>query len=678
MTVPHWGPSVENVDIDGDDTMNAVGNQVSGDLVQKQIRFVRGKPSWYLGAEEITDRLASYVPTLNHDVIEKTLEANHAILLIGPAGCGRQTTAIAAIAHLRPGIRIRWFSLDQEDAEEIDVKGPCGYLVRAADGGLERLGRCVDAVRATGGYLVVIGHDEADELQITPRLPCMRVEHPHPVQVYRRRLAQRPGLTHWSGWEKAAALLEGALPSDARRLADLVEQADRRGGDVAEQREEVANEYRGWTDELRDWFADYREAHQRALLVAAAALAPAAEETDVYSAASSLARRLKVTMNGGGLVWCPVTGVREMLRADPAEGPIVFRRHGYAASALRHALADYPLARSDVITWLAGLPTDTSLTHRSPERLAETFADLAADHGLADHITEAAERWGEEKHADLAFIALSRTCLHPLVGGRVRRALYYWSRTQGLPQTLKLAIARACEPLGLTYPSIALTRLKHLATYGNPQVRKEVVEAALSLADAGSAHEVIKAALGWCVESSPERLSVAARRRRIHAGAMLFLELARRRSPSGFPTLLHGEGAVDPSVCVPAWRAVLHTADARRGTALEETVRQWLDAALLDPRLRGRITSAFVDAARPREATFGGTAVLDPVGAGTTAAEFMIELVRHWAATDPRNPVRKKIKEDIVIPLTTPWWLRLLKMMYAWVRTLVVNLRDQR
>lgn len=676
MTAPQWGPSVGDVDIDGDETMNAVGNVVNGDLVQESITFVRGKPSWYLGSEEIADRVTSYVP-LNHDLIEKTLEAHHAVLLIGPAGSGRETTAIAAIRHLRPGIRIRRFSLDQEDAEEIDTNGPCGYLVRAADGGLERLGRCVDAVRAAGGYLVVIGDDEADQRKITPLLPFVRVEHPDPLQVYRHRLA-RLGLTHWSGWEKAPSLLKDALPSDARRLADLVEDADRRNGDLAERQEEVASEYRGWTDELRGWFTGHREPHQRALLVAAATLAPAAEETDVYSAASSLAQRLEITMDGGGLAWCPVTSVREVLGADPAEERIVFRRHGYAASALRHALADYPLARSDVVTWLASLPTDTSVPHRSPERLAETFADLAADHGLADHITEASEQWGREKQADLAFIVLSRTCLHPLVGGRVRDALYGWSRTQSLPQTLKLTIARVCEPLGQTYPSIALTRLKHLATYGNSQVRQEVVKAALGLADSGSAHEVLKAALGWCAESNTERLSVVARRRRIRAGAVLFLELASRTSHSGMPTLLHGEGAIDPLDCVPAWRAILHTADDGRGIAPEETVRQWLDTALLAPRLRGRITAAFVDAARPREASSGGATVFGPVGAGTLAADVMIELVRRWAAADPGNPVRRKIKEDIVIPLTTPWWLRLLKMMYVWLRTLVVNLRDQR
>lgn len=673
MTEPDRGPSVGDVEIDGDASQNAVANQVNGDLVQNMTKFVRGTPSWYLGTQEIADRVACYVPALNHDLIEKALETNHAILLIGPAGCGRETTAIAVISHLRPDIPIRRFSLDIEDTEEIDAKGPCGYLIRAADGELGRLGRCIDAVRANGGYLVVIAENETDRNQVTPPLPCMPVEPPHPVQVYRHRLT-RKNLGEWAGWDEAAVLLKESLPSDARRLVELIEQADQRDGDLAKLQEEVAKEYGGWRDELCDWLDDHQEPHHRALLVAAATLSPEAAETDVYSAASSLAQRLEVTMNGGGLVWCPVTGLRDLLTADPLEDRIVFRRHGYAHSALRHTLTDYPLARSDMITWLADLPTDESITHRLPESLAETFADLAAEHGMAGHVTEASARWGKDGHADLAFIALSRTCLHPIVGGRVRGALYDWSRTPRLPQTLKLTIARVCEPLGQTYPSIALTRLKHLATYGDRQVVLEVISAALALAEAGKSREILLAALDWSAESNSERLSAKARQRRIRAGAMLFLELAGRISPFGLPEVLHGKGAVDPLDCTTGWRAALYartTVREGRETAFDETAHRWLDAALLAPRLRARITGGFVNAAMPAAVPLGYANALGPVGTGPIAAKTMIDVVRRWAAADRANPIRRKIKEDIVIPLTSPWWLRLLKIFYVWVRTLV-------
>ena len=46
----------------------------------------------------------------------------------------------------------------------------------------------------------------------------------------------------------------------------------------------------------------------------------------------------------------------------------------------------------------------------------------------------------------------------------------------------------------------------------------------------------------------------------------------------------------------------------------------------------------------------------------------MIGMVRRWASVDP---ARRQVKEDIVVPLTYPWWLRLLTILYVHVRTFV-------
>lgn len=151
------------------------------------------------------------------------------------------------------------------------------------------------------------------------------------------------GCTAWLQWDEAPLLLKQALPADARRLADLVEHVAPHVGDITAQRAEVAQAYRGWADELRGWFDEHREPHDRALLLAAAALPPATEDSYVYSAASALAERLQITINGTGLAWCPVTGLRALLRADQEDGRLVFLRHGFAESALRHTLADYPV-----------------------------------------------------------------------------------------------------------------------------------------------------------------------------------------------------------------------------------------------------------------------------------------------------------------------------------------------
>lgn len=667
MTAPIWRSA--SIDIDGDATQNAIGNQVDGDLVQHMTTFVRGRPSMYLGSTEIADRVIGYVPARNHELVVKALEEERAVVLTGPRGCGRETAAIAAIRQLRPGIPIRRFSLEDEDAEEIDAKGSCGYLVHTADGGQARLPGCLDAVRRADGYLAVIG-DYGTQLPVV-LLPQIAVGPPHPVQVY-RRWAATYGLEEWRYWDQAPVLLEQALPADARYLANLIKEVRQRGGDIAAQQAEVTHAYRGWDGELRRWFTSHREPHDRALLVAAAALSPAAEETYVYRAAASLAERLKVEINGSGLAWCPVTDLRGLIEAHEGTNQIVFYRHGYAKSALRHVMADYPLACPELLTWLAELPTDETVPRTTQNSLAGTFADLAAGYGTGEQITETAREWGKADHADLAFVALSRTCLHPRVGVPVRRALYDWSRAAKTAQTLKLTIARVCEPLGQTYPSIALTRLKHLATNGNRQVAHEVALAVRSLVRSDHRAEVVAAVLAWSAEDNRENLTFRERQRRRRVGATLFLEFAMPLTESGLPVLLDGDEAVDPEDCLPGWRAALdfEAANLISGECTTEVVLwRWLDAALRHDQLREQVSSLFVVAARGPGVLLGGPRSAGAAIPPPTRAALMIETARRWAAIDHKDPVRRQIKEAIVIPLTEPWWLRVLKATYVRVRS---------
>jgi hypothetical protein len=157
---------------------------------------------------------------------------------------------------------------------------------------------------------------------------------------------------------------------------------------------------------------------------------------------------------------------------------------------------------------------------------------------------------------------------------------------------------------------------------------------------------------------------------------MLFLELARPVSESGLPVMLEGDRTVDPA---PGWRAALDIRTAALGTgddAFEEVARRWLDAALNHAHVRQRIIWIFIKAATPSGVPSGAAYGMGPAMPGPTAAKIMIGMVRRWAAEDHTDPVRKKIKEDIVIPLTRPWWLRLLKILYVHLRTLVKAARQ--
>ncbi|OLT14544.1 hypothetical protein BJF79_18950 [Actinomadura sp. CNU-125] len=524
------------------DGQNFVGSTVGGDAVLNVHNFLRGRPALILPASDIAERVDCHVPARNHDLVIKSLERDHTVMLGGPPGSGRETGAIAALRYLVPGMRIRRFSADYEDVEEVRAEGRCGYLVRAADESPEGVRACLDAAREVGAYVAVIG-DETQWRRLAPPMEFIELRPPDAVEVFRRRMVVR-GFPAWARWDAARSLLADARPGDARRLAGIVEEvaarAEGRGGtdaDVEAVRAEVTRSYRGWREHLRTWFARNEPPQNRALLLSAAALEPTSVE-NVYKAAVALARRLKVDVNGAGLAWFPATGLNELLEAADEDEGVVFRRHGFGPSVLRHAWIDYPVMRPDLLGWLTGLVLESGTSPETRTRIAETLGDLAAEHGHAQQILDAAKAWAEADLPDPAYVVLSRTCLHARVGGGVRRGLYEWSKRGGLDQTLKLTVARVCEPLGQAYPSIALTRLKHLATRGNPQVRAEVAKAAVELARAGHRGEVVGAVLGWCGPSAHESLSEVAQDRRARAGASVFLALAADDAGDGTPIVL--------------------------------------------------------------------------------------------------------------------------------------------
>ncbi|MFC4048949.1 hypothetical protein ACFOY4_04565 [Actinomadura syzygii] len=717
--------ALDDLTIVGDDSQNVVGNTVSRDLVVNQLRFVRGRPSMVLSEGEIADRVAGYVRARNHDVIVDVLRRHHAIALAGPEGAGVATTGIAALRELRSGLPIHLFSAGEDDVQEISG-AERGYLVRAADEGESRLRSCLEAVRASGGFLLVVG-GEAEQGRYAEFLPAVSVEPPSAMAVFRRRL-ERCGLggTHWPHWPRAAELLKLATPGDARRLADLVvATADER---------EVERAYLRWKEQLTGWFADHPGFQDQTLLVAAATIAPA-DETSVYGAALSLARQLGIRVEGGGLAWCPSTGLAELLGADRLDERIGFRRHGFAESVLRHVWDDYPLARLDLLSWLSALPTDevVTLSGELRAKLVEVFADLAAEHGSVEKIVQMAEAWAGDRHrsADLSYIALARTCLHPLVGGRVRRALYEWSRYRQAPQTLKLTVARVCQVLGLTHVTIALTRLKHLATHGNEQVQDEVVEVARALA---STHPraVFAAARDWCL-SSVQLTTGQDGSRRARVGLRLMLDLLPPGSARGPLEVIdhlacRGGGRIRAVALDAARELAVHHRHEVIGAALawagNADERPHEEAA---PR-RALGTSLFIRLAADRDAAgcalmLTGPGALDPracpapwreamlAEAGTSSSGydgfpqaavlwvetavarpdlrprivwmfaaavghdpnlriFMTAFVRAWAGT--RRECRD-VRDDLLIQVLQPEWQRLLLAGWVWLRRAVTT-----
>ncbi|MEU8343832.1 hypothetical protein SAMN05443665_101191 [Actinomadura meyerae] len=713
-----------DVTIIGDGTQNAIGNTVSRDLIM-HFHAGRARSTMGLSESEIADRVAGYVRAGNHDLIVDVLRRDRVVALAGDEGAGVTTTAVAAARELRPDLPVRPLSSAEDDAEE-DWSVDCVYLVRAADeDDASRLRSRLEVVLGRSRGIVLVVGTAAELRRFAEFLRPVPVQPPSADAVYRRRLdVCGLGGTQWPHWGRAADLLKGASPADGRRLADLV----RETGDAGE----AERAYREWEEQLRGWFADYPDLRNRALLIAAAAIAPAGESS-VYGAALSLARHLRINVEGGGLAWCPSAELSDLLGADREDDRILFRRHGYASSVLRHACRDYPLVRTDLLAWLSELPTDEAVGLDAPlqRRVATVFADLAAAADLPSFIRPTVSEWARRGLADLAYLALVGTCLHPVVGGRVRRFLYEWSKERGTPQTLKLTIVRVCQVLGGTYPSVALTRLKHLAANGDQQVRDEVVDAAVELA-AAHGEEVAKAALAWC--GAAARFTSERDAARLAGVALrVLLALPDGAGPPRAGAVLDAVARL--AVCGPGVRAValeaaLRLAQVHRGAVLRAAL-VWAGAGDDPSPMGGRLSmfgaELFLKLAGLRgadglAAVLTGPGAVEPtacasawsallametlaragregvpeaimlwldtaearpdlrpriVGLFTSVAvrdpasrALMVELARAWAG-NARD--RRGIRDDVLVVLLLPEWKRLLLMVWVEVRRRVLG-----
>ncbi|QKW38920.1 hypothetical protein HUT06_36895 [Actinomadura sp. NAK00032] len=715
--------AVEDVTISGDEAQIAFGNTVSRDLVMHYHQG-RGRSPMGLSESEIGQRVAGYVPAVNHDAIVAELRSARQVALAGDEGAGVTTTAIAAAREVRPDLPIRPFSSAEDDAEE-DWSADCAYLVRAADeDDASRLEQRLEVVRdKTRGIVLVLG--TAAELRRLEFLTPVPVQPPPAEAVYRRRLdVCGLGGTQWPHWERAAELLKGGSPADGRRLADLV----RESGDARE----VERAYGRWEEQLRGWFAEYPDLKDRTLLLAAAAVTPAGE-TSVYGAALSLARHLHINVEGGGLAWCPSTGLNDLLGADREDDRILFRRHGYASSVLSHACHDYPLVRTDLLAWLSELPTDGAVGLDEPlqRKVATVFAHLAAENGMPGWIRRTAYGWARDGQQDLAYLALVETCLHPVAGGRVRRFLYEWSQDRGTPQTLKLTIVRVCQVLGGTYPSIALTRLKHLATFGNAQVGDEVVDAAIKL-EARHGDEVAKAALAWCGAASGFGSERDAARLADVALRILLAE-PDRVDPSKARAVLDAIGRLavcGESVRTVAMDAALRLADVHPAEVLRRALF-WADPDAELSGAGGRLpwfgASLFLQLAGKRDAdglavVLTGPGAVEPAACAAawwlllametgaaTGLDGVLEAIELWLDTaearpdlrprivalftsvavgDPASRMlmvdlarawagilrsRRSIREDVLMALLMPEWKRLLLVLWVTLRRRVLG-----
>ncbi len=224
--------------------------------------------------------------------------------------------------------------------------------------------------------------------------------------------------------------------------------------------------------------------YQRALLIAAATL-NGVDAAAVFVAADRLSARVGLPRPpGGGLVGDGVDKLIGDIGADLTnDGRILLPRPAYPASVLDHVWQYRPQLRADLKAWLIGLPE--SLDANQARGVGDTLIDLAVRQADAPLITNAVNSWATPKqvYRDLAVATLTKAAVDDGIGRAVRRTMYRWATNASTDENLQVTIADVCGGLfGRTFPSNALTRLRHLALRGSDTVREHVTKSLRELA----------------------------------------------------------------------------------------------------------------------------------------------------------------------------------------------------
>lgn len=602
------------------------GQQINAKtIIYKQVR--ERVEAYALTQEKVEWLRKVQVPTRSVGEAVDALKFGNAVVLTGQRGTGRLTTAVAAITEL-DATPHRIF-LDPEDARrELPANKGEGYIVDIDEQTIQEIAaigelipRYVRQLAAIGSHLVV--RTTADVwTMLAPRISMrsVPVASPAPIAVFSSHLNHAGD---WAQRSEVVAVLEGATPADAARLAAFTNAAiTAKSSDPIS---EATSAYRNWSDELATWFSTHDDVYLRALLLSAASLEPAPAAT-VFGAADQLIRLVNYERDpGGGLAGSGTSQLITNIEAKITDGIITLPRPAYSTSVLDYVWTDRLDLRSDLKLWLVELPTDPA-----GARAGYTLIDIAIRHSDSTLITDAAGTWAKEpKTRELAADALTEAGVSATIGSSIRQAMYRWAAKSTTAESLKLTIADVCGgPLGKNFPRNAMTRLRHLARNGDTDVQSRVTMALRSLA--GEPHlraSTLREVIRWTGETEPLR----------SVGIRAFLVLTA--TDDGLPAeLLADRGRSE--LLADGWHAAVHHArDAARSGYLE-----WLEAAAQEVIPHDAVTTVLASSCRSSQdigalsidAWHWSTADADP--APVSRKEVYDEFMAKAKVRDPLTP----------------------------------------
>ncbi|MFD4698293.1 hypothetical protein [Streptomyces niveus] len=596
------GPTPEGAFLEAEASDHAVVTQVAGDYDEHHHLYVRG---WeYLGAVSVSEEELDLVEQayvhepvdagggrqVNRavNVLKRPLGQRNIVALIGAPDTGRRTTALRVLLDAgMAGKNIHSLVLDWDRPRIAQVPHTPGHSFVLDLSGYRSLPKDFyqgladyqTAAAKSEAYLVILATPDTwkpGSVATVSSIDCATPPADKVAEAHLRHLA--PEREDWLKETELAELLGTTTsPSDAVRLARII--ANPGTADKAEAREEFGN----WEDHLLDWFEEYSEdedLRDRALLIAAALL-EGRPAVVVMDAADRLFQRVKGALpHGGALAGRDLDKRLDAIGAKRVGDDAISlsdERHGLHEAVLEHVWRQRPPLRQTLLEWASDISAPGAIAVKHLEHIAEGVTRLAAGSG-GGSVIQIVTKWiatGSSSHQRLAVGLLESMATHPRIGVAVRKYLYDWAKQKGTSDALAQAVAEVCAGnLGRTYPRVALTRLRLLASRADGRAAGAVAEAIRVLAsDPDRRVLILGEIVDWAESEDPVMRQ---------AGAKAFLALTDLTGEN--PTALslaaelstEASTAPDDQLFVRGWRAAWRHDSAT--AEVKASLAAWLDS----------------------------------------------------------------------------------------------------
>ncbi|QDN83297.1 hypothetical protein FNV64_02050 [Streptomyces sp. S1A1-7] len=582
---------------------NSQVTQVGGDYEEHHHRYVRGWEFLYgvsvdkgemdLAEHAFVEPSNGYGPgpvTQAVAMLHSPSSRRSVLVILGEKGTGRRTAALRVLQKAGvPRRQIRWLlpDWDRPRTEQLPHTEGHGFVLDLTDfpsppeDFYTGLADYQKAAEEAGATLIILAAPDAWEPGVQATVPSVRLARPAARKIAEAHLQylKADRLDWLSSTPLDGLLAEEAQPADAARLARLV------AGAETDERNALAEEFKDWEEYLKKWFEDHSSAddlRERALLVAAALLEGGPAHV-VMEAADHLFTKVQgVLPPGGPLAGRDLSTRLEAIGASPVGESVSLddQKHGCAEAVLKYVWQQRPPLRRVLLEWASDISAPNRVAVDHLRRIADSLAQLSLLPGGATVLT-VASGWintGRAAHTQLATEILEAMALHPVTGVGVRKQLYDWAHQKGTSEALADAVASICGGrLGQTYPRIALTRLRLLASRPDGRGRAAVADAVRTLAGTPERRVLVLSEILEWAESADADVR--------HAGINTFLALSDITSDGFLPLSPAQDSAASPNdtltthLFVRGWRTALLEPTTTVGA--HESLAAWLDSPQL-------------------------------------------------------------------------------------------------